>query len=221
MLAILKSVPLFAGLPEVELNALAGGATVRKVLRGMSILRVGETTEYLYVILAGRVKVLITSAGGREIILAKLGPHEFFGDMELIDDQPPSTSVQTLQPCELLCVAKVDFMRFMSDNCELEMRIIRGLVKRLREANRQIESLALMNVVGRVARVLLDVAENVDGERIVHKMPPKQEIANMIGASREMVSRAIKGLHNSGQIRVDKRRIVLLGTPGGSRASDY
>jgi CRP/FNR family cyclic AMP-dependent transcriptional regulator len=90
------------------------------------------------------------------------------------------------------------------------MRVIRALVKRLREADRQIESLALMDVYGRVARVLLDLSENVEGKRIVGKAPPKQEIARMIGASREMVSRVMKDLQTSGHIRVDKRRIMLL-----------
>ncbi|HTP94772.1 MAG TPA: helix-turn-helix domain-containing protein, partial [Burkholderiales bacterium] len=116
----------------------------------------------------------------------------------------------TLEPCELMRVSKADFMRCLSDNFELAMRIMRGLVKRLREADRQIESLALMDVYGRVARVLLDLAENVEGKRIIHKAPPKQEIARMIGASREMVSRVMKDLQNSGHIRVDKRRIMLL-----------
>jgi len=214
MLTTLKSVPLFAGLPEEQLVVLARGVTVRKFLRRTFIVRAGEKTESLYVILSGRAKVLITSEGGREIILAKIGPRDFFGDMGLLDDHPRSASVQTLQPCELMCVSKADFMRCLLDNCELAMRIIRGLVKRLREANRQIESLALMDVVGRVARVLLDIAENVDGEHIVHKAPPKQEIADMIGASREMVNRVMKRLQQSGHIRIDKRRIVLLGSPG-------
>lgn len=90
------------------------------------------------------------------------------------------------------------------------MRIIRAPVKRLREADRQIESLALMDVYGRVARVLLDLSDNMDGKRVVTKAPPKQEIARMIGASREMVSRVMKDPQTSGHIRVDKRRIMLL-----------
>lgn len=211
---VLKSVPLFAGLPEEQLALLASGATVRKIPNNTFIVRAGEKADSLYVILSGGAKVFIPDEEGREVILAKIGPREFFGDMGLLDDHPRSASVKTLRPSELMCVSKADFLRCLSDNRELAMRIIRGLVNRLREADRQIESLALMDVVGRVARVLLDLAENVNGERIIHKVPPKQEIAHMIGASREMVSRVIKGLQISGHVRVDKRRIVLLGAPG-------
>jgi CRP/FNR family cyclic AMP-dependent transcriptional regulator len=210
----LKSVPLFAGLPEEQLAVLANGVTVHKVPRNTFIVRAGEKTSGLYVILSGRAKVLISDEEGREVILAKIGPGEFFGDMGLLDDHPRSASVKTLHPCELMCVSKADFMRCLSDNLELAMRIIFGLVKRLREANRQIESLALMNVNGRVTRLLLDLAKDVDGERVIHKAPPNQEIAHMIGASREMVSRVMKGLQNSGHIRIHKRRIVLLGSQG-------
>jgi CRP/FNR family cyclic AMP-dependent transcriptional regulator len=211
---VLRSVPLFAGLSEEQLSALASGVTVRKCPRGTFIVRAGETTDGLYVILSGRAKVLIPDAEGREVILAKIGPREFFGYMGLVDDHPRSASVRTLETCELMCVSKAHFMRCLSGNSELAMRIIRELVRRLRDADRQIESLALMDVYGRVARVLLDLAENVDGMRVIHKSPPKQEIAHMIGASREMVSRVIKGLQKSGHVRIDKRRIVLVDSPG-------
>lgn len=210
---MLKSVPLFAGLPEARLAALAGGVGVRRFPRGTYIVRTGEKTDGLYIILSGRAKVLIPDEKGDEVILARIGPGEFFGDMGLLDDHARSASVKTLEPCELMCVPKADFMRCLSDNPELAMRIIRGLVKRLREADRQIESLALMDVYGRVARVLLDLAETVDGKRVIHKAPAKQEIAHMIGASREMVSRVMKGLENSGQLYIDKRRIVLRDAP--------
>ena len=207
---LLKSVPLFAALPEEQLAALASCVTVRKFPRSTFILRAGEETDGLYVILSGRAKVLIPDEEGDEVILAMMGPREFFGEMGLLDDHPCSASVKTLEPCELMRVSKADFMRCLSDNCELAMRVMLGLVKRLREADRQIESLALMDVYGRVARVLLDLAENVDGKRVIHKAPPKQEIARMIGASREMVSRVMKDLQRRGYIRTDKRKVVLL-----------
>jgi len=207
---VLKSVPLFSAMAHDQLSALANCATLRRYPRSTLILRAGEETDGLYVMLSGRAKVLIPDDEGHEVILAVLAHRDFFGEMGLLDDQPRSASVETLEPCELLRLGKTEFLRSLHDNFELAMRIIRALVKRLREADRQIESLALMDVYGRVARVLLDLSENVDGKRVVGKAPPKQEIARMIGASREMVSRVMKDLQTSGHIRVDKRRIMLL-----------
>jgi CRP/FNR family cyclic AMP-dependent transcriptional regulator len=139
-----------------------------------------------------------------------MGQNEYFGEMGLLDDQPRSASVETLEACQMLRFSKSGFVACLKDNFDLAMIIINNLVKRLRAADRKIESLALMDVYGRVARLLLDQAEEVDGVWIVRSAPPKQEIARMIGASREMVSRVVKDLHMRGYIRAEKRKIFLL-----------
>jgi CRP/FNR family cyclic AMP-dependent transcriptional regulator len=109
----------------------------------------------------------------------------------------------------MICLAKNDFKKCLADNIELTMYIMRSLVKRLRDADKNIESLALLDVYGRVARILLAFAENVDGQMVVKKKIPKQDIAKMIGASREMVSRVMKDLQAKGYIEmVDGRMIV-------------
>ena len=114
-----------------------------------------------------------------------------------------------IEPCELLSIARRDFKKCLAENFEMAMAVMRGLVKRLREADRKIGSLALLDVYGRVARLLLDMAENVDGEKVVTKRLPKQDIAKMIGASREMVSRVMKDLQTGGYIEVKAGSIVL------------
>jgi CRP/FNR family cyclic AMP-dependent transcriptional regulator len=182
----------------------------RSYPRGAFVLRAGEETDALYIILSGRVKVLIPDLQGREVILATMGPHEFFGEMGLFDDQPRSASVEALEPCQMLRLSRAGFMACMKDNVELPLMIIRNLVRRLRDADKKIESLALIDVYGRVARVLLENAELVDGMWTVKQAPPKQEIARMIGASREMVSRVVKDLQQRGYIRTEKRRVFLL-----------
>ena len=146
------------------------------------------------------------------MIRSILGPGEFFGEMGLIDDEPRSASVITIEPCELLSIQKRDFKRCLAENFEMTMGVMRGLVKRLREADRKIGSLALLDVYGRVARLLLDMAENVNGEKIVTKRLPKQDIAKMIGASREMVSRVMKDLQTGGYIEMRGSNIVLRDT---------
>jgi len=207
---ILKSVPLFSSFTDAQLGQLLTCVQHRSYPRNAFILRAGEETDALYIILSGRVKVLIPDEEGHEVILSMIGPHEFFGEMGLLDELPRSASVETLEACEMLRLSKAGFTNILKDNFELAMLIIRNLVRRLREADRKIESLALIDVYGRVARLLIDMAENVDGKWIVERAPPKQEIARMIGASREMVSRVVKDLQRKGLIRAEKRRIHVL-----------
>jgi CRP/FNR family transcriptional regulator, cyclic AMP receptor protein len=207
---ILKSVPLFSSFTDSQLGQLLSCVQHRSYPRNAFILRAGEETDALYIILSGRVKVLIPDEEGHEVILSVIGPHEFFGEMGLLDELPRSASVETLESCDMLRLSKAGFTGILKDNFELAMLIMRNLVRRLREADRKIESLALIDVYGRVARLLIDLAVNMDGKWIVERAPPKQEIARMIGASREMVSRVVKDLQKKGLIRAEKRRIHVL-----------
>ena len=207
---ILKTVPLFSSLSDEQLRVLQPCLQQRSYPRNSFILRAGEETDALYIILSGRAKVLIPDEQGREVILATLGPNEFFGEMGLLDDQPRSASVETLEACQMLRFSKSGFMACLKNNFDLAMIIINNLVRRLRAADRKIESLALIDVYGRVARLLLDQAEEVDGMWIVRSAPPKQEIARMIGASREMVSRVMKDLESRGLIQLLDNGSLLL-----------
>ena len=207
---ILKTVPLFSSLSDDQLALLQPCLQQRAYPRGAFILRAGEETDALHIILSGRVKILIPDEQGREVILAVLTANDFFGEMGLLDDQPRSASVETLETCQMLRLSKAGFMGCLENNFGLAMQIIHDLVKRLRQADRKIESLALIDVYGRVARLLLDQAEEVDGQLIVKQAPPKQEMARMIGASREMVSRVVKDLQERGYIRAEKRKVYLL-----------
>ena len=207
--AVLKNVPMFTGFPDESLRLLAALVTRKSVLRGTTIMVAGDTTDSLYIVISGRLKVMMSDAEGKEVILAILGSGEFFGEMGLIDDAPRSASVVSIESCELLCVAKRDFKRCLAENFEMSMAVMRGLVKRLREADRKINSLALLDVYGRVARLLIDMSEEVDGQKVVSKRLPKQDIAKMIGASREMVSRVMKDLQLGGFIEMRGSTIML------------
>jgi len=207
--ALLRNVPLFAGLDDEHLRALGRTIERRSFARNATIIRAEDPTDSLYIVISGRLKVLMSDTHGREVILSILGPGEFFGEMGLLDDSPRSATVMTLEACELLCISKSEFKRSLSENFELSLIVMRGLVKRLREADQKIGSLALMDVYGRVARLLLEMAEDVNGEKVVVRKLSKQDIAKMIGASREMVSRVMKDLHLSGYIELRGRSIVL------------
>ena len=206
---LLRNVPLFAMLPESQLGLLTSAVSRKSYPRGTTIIAAGDATESLYVVISGRLKVMMSDDEGREVILSILGPSEFFGEMGLIDDSPRSATVITLEPCELLVLSKRDFKKCVAENFEMAMTVMRGLVKRLREADRKIGSLALMDVYGRVARLLLEMSERVEGRQVVTRKVAKQDIAKMIGASREMVSRVMKDLQVSGYIEVRGNAIYL------------
>jgi CRP/FNR family cyclic AMP-dependent transcriptional regulator len=207
--ALLRNVPLLSVLSEDELALLARVVIRKSYARGSQILGAGDPTDSLYILISGRIKVFMSDLDGKEVILAILGPNEFVGEMGLIDNSPRSANVVALEPCEVVCISKPDFKRCLADNFDMAMTVMRGLVKRLRDADNQIGSLALMDVFGRVARLLLETAEVVDGEKVVIRKLSKQDIARMIGASREMVSRVMKHLQEAGYIELRADTIVI------------
>jgi len=206
---LLRNVPLFSQLPENQLSLLARVVGRKTFPRSTTVISAGDVTDTLYIVLSGRLKVLMSDDEGREVILAILGQGEFFGEMGLIDDAPRSATVIAIEACELLSISKVDFKKCLAENFDIALGVMRGLVKRLRDADRKIGSLALMDVYGRVARLLLEMSEVIDGQKVVTKKLPKQDIAKMIGASREMVSRVMKDLQTGGYIEVKPGAIIL------------
>ena len=209
---LLRNVPLFAALPESQLQLLTRVVGRKSHPRNSTIIAAGDPTDALYIVISGRLKVMMSDDEGREVILAILNQGEFFGEMGLIDEAPRSATVIAIEPCELLTINKLDFKKCLQENFDICTAVMKGLVKRLREADKKIGSLALMDVYGRVARLLMEMAELVDGQRVVTKKLPKQDIAKMIGASREMVSRVMKDLQTGGYIEMRGSTIVLRDT---------
>lgn len=210
-LLVLRNVPLFSGLSEDELQHLSQVAVRRRAARGEQVVRVGEAAEALLILLTGRAKVTNVDEEGREIILAWLGPGEFFGEMGLIDGSARSANVVAVEPCELLSIGKQEFQRCMQENFDVAQKLMQILVRRLREADRNIESLALLDVYGRVARLLLDLSAEENGKRMVRQKISKQDMARMIGASREMVSKVMRDLEVGGYIVCDNDLITITG----------
>jgi CRP/FNR family transcriptional regulator, cyclic AMP receptor protein len=208
-IAVLQTLPIFESMPLTRMEALGRVAALRHVPRGGIVLREGENTNAIYFILNGALKVLVSDAEGREVILTILGRGELFGEMGAIDNHPRSATVIASQSSDLVVVAKADFQQIMMDNFEVSLAIMRGLAARLRLADRKIESLALLDVYGRVARLLIESAEDVDGRRVIRRPMTKQDIGKMIGASREMVSRVMKDLQTQGFIEELDDCIVL------------
>jgi len=214
---ILKTVPLFSSFSDHQLAALFPAIQHRSYPRHSFMLRAGEKSDALYIILSGRAKIVIDDGEGREVTLTTIGPSEFFGEMSLIDDKPRSASVEALDQCEVLYISKAAFMTCLKDNFEVAMMILRAVVTRLREADEKIASLALMDVHGRVARLIMDLAKEVNDNWVVDT--GSEEMARMVGASREMVSRVLKEMRDSGLIRRDKRKIIVLDRASMGRRS--
>ena len=205
----LRTLPIFEALGEERLAPIARLSSMRSVQRNNVILHAGDQTDNVYIVLVGSLKVLISDEQGREAILSMLNPGDLFGEMGVIDDHPRSATVMAVEPCELVVISKSDFKRFLAENFDISLYIMRSLVRRLRNADRKIESLALMDVYGRVARVLLDMAEDENGAMVVKRKVSKQDIAKMIGASREMVSRVMRDLQDQHLITESAGRILL------------
>ena len=205
----LLRVPMFASMPPEQIALLANVTVTRQYPRGMLVLSEGAEADSLYCILSGSVKVTISDEEGEEVILTILKGGEYFGEMAVIDEHPRSANIVTLEPCEMLVVEKREFLKGLAANFELTLQVMRGLTRRLREADKRIESMALVNVYGRVAQMLVEVSEQVGTARMVNKKLTRQDIARMVGASREMVSRVLHDLAEGDYIRMDGRRIML------------
>jgi CRP/FNR family transcriptional regulator, cyclic AMP receptor protein len=206
---LLRNVPLFSLLPVDQLLLLTQVVLRKPYPKNSTVIAAGDSADALYIVISGRVKVTMSDNEGREVILAILNQGEVFGEMGLIDQAPRSATVVAMESCELLTITRADFTKCLQKNFDLTMNVIRGLVKRLREADKNIGSLALMDVCGRVARLLMEMAETVDGQKVITKKLPKQQIAKMVGATREMVTRVMKQLETSGHIEVRAHQILL------------
>ncbi|KAF7599651.1 MAG: hypothetical protein CGU28_05030 [Candidatus Dactylopiibacterium carminicum] len=205
----LRTLPLFQGLELDRLEAVAQLATMRRVSRGTVVMRAGEAPDNVYFVLNGSLKVMVSNVEGREVILTIIGQGDLFGEMSGLDAEPRSATVAAIAASDLVVFSQQDFRQLLANNFDICLRVMSNLAGRLREADRKIESLALMDVYGRVARLLLELAEDVGGERVVRKRITKQDIAKMIGASREMVSRVMKDLQLRGLVRERHYGLVL------------
>jgi CRP/FNR family transcriptional regulator, cyclic AMP receptor protein len=191
-LDLIRRVPLFSMLTNDQAQSIADSVVKRRFRRGEIVVEQNKKSNALFILLTGRARVLTSDTRGREVILAVLQPGDYVGEMSLIDNEPHSATVRAEVQTDILILGRTEFARCLPENSSLSYAIMRGLVQRLRSADRQIESLALLDVYGRVARTLLQMAEDVDGERIIRNKVSRQDLAKIVGASREMVSRVMK-----------------------------
>jgi len=214
----LRIVPLFRQVPEADLAAFAQLVRERRHSRGSLILSQGTPGDALFLIRSGQVKVGVVAEDGREVILSVLGPGSFFGEMALLDDEPRSAHVTAMEDTVLFVLRREDFRGRLTHSPELSISLLREISQRLRRADDTIASLMLLDVNGRIAHLLLELAREeggATGTRIGRRLT-HESLGQMVGASRETVSRTMRNLVLRNVISVTRREITLL-DPGALR----
>ena len=215
---MLSEVELFSELDEEELAMVSALAYTRSAAKDATIFNAGDEGDAVYVVASGKVKIVVASSDGREFILAVLGAGQVFGEMALIEQAPRSAAVVTVTAVEMLVIARQDFQHLLNTEPRISRKLLTILSRRLRRANSKMESLAYMDVAGRLARYLLDLAKD-HGQRVgngwvVVRRPTHADIAHSIGTSRETISRLINefeegfGLVNKGKFTYIRENLL-------------
>ncbi|MDT7041287.1 Crp/Fnr family transcriptional regulator [Candidatus Nitronereus thalassa] len=210
----LKTIPLFSELTNAELDLILEKAREQRYPRGSIVFYEGDPGDFLMVVLTGKVKVVLLGEGGQEIILAMLGPGNFFGEMAILEAAPRSATVMTAEQSEFLILEQPSFSALIELHPSISQKILKHLSERLRQADEQIRSLAMFDIYGRIAQCLLRLGQTqgkrVDGTLIISDRPSFQELSHMIGCSRETVSRAMKVLQEDGYLSVTRKEITIM-----------
>lgn len=203
--------PLFKGLESFYIDDILEVGETRTYVKSSQVISEGDHGDAIYFILSGRAKVALYGEEGREIVLSVLAEGDVFGEMSVIDDKPRSANVITVRDMECLVVPKEKFLKYLSSHHRVYLTLFAYITARLREATRKIGGLALLDVCGRIAHTLIGMAEaGTENDRVIAiERPTHEELAALIGSSREVVSRALKKMTTEGYIKVEKDRILL------------
>jgi len=211
----LKSIPIFHKLGDEELKSIGERAIQKKYSKDSLIVHEDDEGNSLMLIMSGKVKVALLSESGKEIILSILGNGDFFGEMSLLDGKPRSATVIAMKNSTMLIIQRNDFLKLMEQNPTIAKGVLSEMSRRMRMADERIGNLILLDVYGRVARFLLDLARR-EGKKfadgiLIEKRPTQQDIASMIGASRETVSRVLSDLNRRGLISISGKSVMIFG----------
>ena len=199
-------------LPQPLLDDVAAVATVRTFPRNAIIVNEGDETDSLYVLLSGRARVYVADAGGREVQLNRIGAGEYFGEVTL-DGGPRSASVMASEDCRCAVIKRTELLTLVEKEPQFALHMVRKLASRVRDLTENVRSLALMDVYGRVARLLLELAEDKEGKLVINEVLTHKDIASRVGASREMISRIFSDLSDGGYVRKEDGHLVIARKP--------
>ena len=212
MAADLRSIPLFHGVQETDLQALAERTVTRSYPKQAIIVNEGDDSDTLYLILSGRVKIYLSDESGKELILAIKGAGQYFGEM-VLDEQPRAASVMTVEPAQFAVLSRADFRDFLLKHPDVALTLIQNLIRVARGLNQNVRNLAMLDVYGRVARILLELAVEQDGKMVIPDRMTQKDIAARVGASRELFNRILRDLTAGGYVSVEGGRITINKTP--------
>ena len=211
---ILRRIPLFSSLKDDELEAIYKLSYIRKCTKDSVILLENEGGDTLFIIISGKVKVTTFSESGKEVIFSILSEGDFFGDMSLMDGKPRSATVISIEDSVLRLLRRNDFIKLVEEHPRIALILLEELTARLRKADERIESLAILDVTGRVAGILLQLAdergEKTDKSVLIKSRPTHQELANMVGTTRETVTRVLKQLENKKYINMSGKDLQII-----------
>jgi CRP-like cAMP-binding protein len=210
---ILAKVPLFAGLPEEERERLGRLLRPRRYARGEVIFLEGDQGTALCLVAEGRIRIQLTGADGREVVITVYGPGDFLGELALLDGEPRSADAIAQDASRVFWLQQEDFAAFLDNHPRASMMMLASLSRRLRHTTRVVQDATFRDVPARLARVLLDLARNgqpvAQGIRLESRLT-QGELAAMVGASRETVNRALRGFEQRGLIGWEANRIVII-----------
>ncbi len=213
-LNLVRNVPIFSELDEKELRKIADIGISRKYSKNAIVFLEEEAGAALFIIVSGKVKVVRTDDEGKEVILSILGPGEFFGEMAILDGLPRSATVVSIEESELFMIHRREFLQLIENSPQVAVSLLRELTGRLRKADEQIKSLSLKDAVGRVANVIIQLADDAGkikkGQVIIPDFPLQQDLANMAGTSRETISRTIHQFIREGYLEQRGNSLVIL-----------
>jgi len=208
--SLLKQVPIFNDLDDAALDMILARARSLTFRKNAILLSEGETGECLYVIQSGSVKVFVSDEEGNELILFIEGPGCYLEEISLLDDAPRTASAVTLEKTQVLVIAKAAFMECIELNPDIAFRIVRAMTQRLRRSTDTIRGLALKNVYQRLALKLIELSIKEDDKHFLPRKYSHQELASMIGASREMVGKILAELTKGEYVAIEDNRLHLL-----------
>lgn len=205
----LGATELFAALDRQALATLAAGTRTRSLPRGALVFLEGDPGDGLYVVLGGRVKITVESPDGDEMLLATLSPPDTFGELSLIDGRPRSASAEALEPTELLWVGRDAFRAAYERHPQVAERLLMILGRLVRRVTGQAADLALIDLEGRVARLLVRMLDSGGGTADLDLGLTQSEIASMVGGSRQSVNQILHGLERTGYLEVRGRKVTI------------
>jgi CRP-like cAMP-binding protein len=211
---VVRRAPLFTALDEAAAVSLRASMDTVKIAKGSILFKEGDDGEHLYVIIDGKLKLGTSSGDGRENLLSILGPGEMFGELSLFDPGPRTSTATAVTDAKLLSLSHEKVIPWLKQNPEVSLQLLTRLSQRLRRTNEAVGDLVFSDVPGRVAKALIDLGDRfgkitAEGLLVNHDLT-QEELAQLVGASRETVNKALADFAGRGWLKLDGRSVLII-----------